>query len=142
MTAWNRTLLLVALVASLPLAAGAQDVALADDVVLEGLVFEISSAELTAESLPYLDGIVAMLEASPDADVEVGGHTDSSGPADLNRDLSRRRAETVRLYLIQNGVAAERITAVGYGEDYPVAGNATAEGRAANRRVELKRTDS
>jgi outer membrane protein OmpA-like peptidoglycan-associated protein len=71
----------------------------------------------------------------------VGGYTDSSGSAELNRDISRQRAESVRQYLLMRGIDESRVTAVGYGEDYPIADNATAEGRAANRRVEIKRTD-
>ncbi len=116
--------------------------AIGTGLVLDGLAFEVGSAEFTAGSVTYLDGIVAMLVAAPASTVEVGGHTDSSGPADLNRDLSRRRAESVRRYLLDHGIAADRVAAVGYGEDYPIADNATAEGRAANRRVELKPTDS
>ena len=116
--------------------------AIGTGLVLDGLAFEVGSAEFTAGSTTYLDGIVAMLVAAPASTVEVGGHTDSSGPADLNRDLSRRRAESVRRYLLDHGIAADRVAAVGYGEDYPIADNATAEGRAANRRVELKPTDS
>ena len=85
--------------------------------------------------------MAASLKAWPEVRVEVGGHTDSSGPAELNRNLSQQRAESVRQYLIDAGVAPGRITAVGYGEDRPIADNSTAEGRAANRRVELKRID-
>ena len=67
------------------------------------------------------------------------GHTDAQGAAETNRDLSQRRAIAVREVLIQMGVTSTRITAVGYGEDQPIADNATAEGRAKNRRVELHR---
>ena len=81
------------------------------------------------------------LHAWPEATIEIQGHTDSSGSADLNRALSMLRAEAVREYLIGKGIDPARMTAVGYGEDLPIGDNATAEGRAMNRRVELIRTD-
>jgi OOP family OmpA-OmpF porin len=73
--------------------------------------------------------------------VEVQGHTDNVGAAEANRNLSAQRAEAVRQYLIGAGVEAGRMTAVGYGEDLPVADNTTDAGRQANRRVDLVRTD-
>jgi len=110
-------------------------------VVLEGVTFKTGSAELTPESAARLDKTVESAKAYPEITIEVGGHTDSQGAAEANQKLSQERAESVRNYLIVKGIAAERITAVGYGEDYPIADNATAAGRAANRRVEIKRTD-
>ena len=71
--------------------------------------------------------------------VQVGGHTDNTGSAAVNRRLSAARANAVRDYLISKGVAADRLTAVGFGPRKPVASNRTAEGRAQNRRVELTR---
>jgi outer membrane protein OmpA-like peptidoglycan-associated protein len=109
------------------------------DLVLEGVNFKSGSAELTPESTAVLDEVADSLKAWPEVRVEVGGYTDSSGPAELNRDLSQQRAGSVRQYLIDQGVEASRVTAVGYGEDRPIADNSTREGRAANRRVELKR---
>jgi len=73
----------------------------------------------------------------PDARVEVGGHTDNAGDAEANKQLSQQRADAVRKTLIDKfGIDGNRISAVGYGQDKPVAGNDTEEGRAANRRVE------
>jgi len=72
----------------------------------------------------------------------VAGHTDSSGNDMLNMELSQSRAESVVEYLVSAGIARERMKAKGYGESRPVADNATAEGRAKNRRVELKRLDN
>ena len=69
--------------------------------------------------------------------IEVQGYTDSQGAADYNLGLSQRRAESVRAYLVSKGVPSDKITAKGYGKDRPVADNATAEGRADNRRVEI-----
>jgi len=75
----------------------------------------------------------------PEVKLEISGHTDNMGKADYNRDLSRQRAETVRMYMINKGVAEDRLTAVGYGPDKPIADNKTANGRAQNRRVEVSR---
>jgi outer membrane protein OmpA-like peptidoglycan-associated protein len=69
--------------------------------------------------------------------IVVEGHTDSKGGEAANRALSQSRADSVRVFLIQQGVPADRITAVGKGEDEPIASNKTAEGRANNRRVEI-----
>jgi outer membrane protein OmpA-like peptidoglycan-associated protein len=71
--------------------------------------------------------------------VEVGGHTDSTGSRATNTRLSQARAESVMAYLVSKGVAAGQLAAKGFGPDEPVADNATREGRAQNRRVELKR---
>jgi outer membrane protein OmpA-like peptidoglycan-associated protein len=70
--------------------------------------------------------------------VEVAGHTDNRGAAAYNRDLSQRRAEAVRSYLVSKGVNGGNLSARGYGPDSPVADNKTANGRAENRRVELR----
>jgi OOP family OmpA-OmpF porin len=78
------------------------------------------------------------MKANPDVKVEIQGHTDSRGSLALNERLSQQRAEAVRDYLIGQGIAAERLTARGYGPHNPIASNETADGRAQNRRVELK----
>ena len=70
--------------------------------------------------------------------VELGGHTDSSGDDKVNQALSQRRADSVKKYLAGKGIAADRLTAVGYGEAQPIADNKTKAGRQENRRVELK----
>ena len=67
----------------------------------------------------------------------VEGHTDSQGSASSNQDLSQRRAEAVRDYLVSRGIAGDRLTAQGFGPSRPIADNGTAEGRANNRRVEI-----
>ena len=111
--------------------------ALPDQVMLREVEFKFNSAELTGASSEVLDKISAALLAYPDEKAEIGGHSDSSGPAEYNKKLSQQRAESVRQYLVLKGVDAGRLTAVGYGEDKPVADNGTAEGRAQNRRVEI-----
>jgi outer membrane protein OmpA-like peptidoglycan-associated protein len=104
------------------------------------LRFASGSADLPA-SVPELDEAAAVMLANRSLRVEIGGHTDSVGREDANRALSERRAEAVRAYLVARGVAAERLTAVGYGESDPVADNATPEGRAANRRIAFRVLD-
>jgi outer membrane protein OmpA-like peptidoglycan-associated protein len=108
-------------------------------VVLRGVNFEFDKAVLTAESSQILDRVAASLIAHPEVKVEVAGHTDSDGSAAYNLKLSDRRAKAVRDYLIKKGVPASQLTAHGYGESQPIADNKTVEGRAENRRVELKR---
>jgi outer membrane protein OmpA-like peptidoglycan-associated protein len=73
--------------------------------------------------------------------VEVAGHTDSSGSRAVNERLSLARAESVKAYLVENGVAADRMTVQGYASAQPIATNRTSSGRAQNRRVELRRID-
>jgi len=107
-------------------------------VVLEDVRFENNSAELTSGSSEQLDKAVAAMKEYPHIRVEVQAHSDSSGAASYNQALSEKRAGSVRDYMVSKGIAADRLTAKGYGEDQPIASNDTREGRAKNRRVELK----
>jgi OOP family OmpA-OmpF porin len=102
---------------------------------LQGGYFELNSATLTDDSHGVLDSAAADLAAHAELKVELQGHTDSSGSDAHNLDLSQRRAESVRDYLISRGVAAAQVTAKGYGEAQPIADNSTPAGRALNRRV-------
>lgn len=106
-------------------------------LVLEGVNFDFDKATLRQEDIGSLDNDVATLKSWGDVDIEVAGHTDSMGSDAYNMKLSQQRAEAVRNFLISRGVAADRLTAKGYGESQPVADNATEEGRFKNRRVEL-----
>ena len=106
-------------------------------LILEGVNFDNDKATLRPESISTLDKAAATLKEWGDVKVEVAGHTDSVASDDYNMELSMRRANTVRDYLIGRGIAADRLTAKGYGESQPVADNATDEGRFKNRRVEL-----
>jgi len=105
---------------------------------LEGVNFRTNSADLVDGAAGILDEQAATLAANTGIAIEVAGHTDADGAADYNQQLSQKRAEAVRDYLIGKGVAAERISAAGYGESEPVASNDTREGKAQNRRVELR----
>ena len=110
-------------------------------MTLKGVRFKTGSATLDPTSVAVLEEVAASLKAWPHVKVEIQGHTDDVGAAEANRNLSARRAEAVRNYLAGAGVEPARMTAVGYGEDLPVADNTTEAGRLANRRVELVRTD-
>lgn len=101
------------------------------------VAFRAGRAELTPASLAVLAGLAGILRGC-DAAFEIAGHTDAEGDAAINRKLSQRRAEAVARYLVQHGVAPERLTAVGYGERQPVSAADSAAGRAANHRVELR----
>jgi OOP family OmpA-OmpF porin len=104
--------------------------------------FEFNSANLTAESRPLLDQVATDLKAHPRLKVELEGHSDSVGKDAYNLSLSQRRADSVREYLISQGVSSANLTAKGYGETKPVADNKTEAGRAENRRVVMSVTDN
>ncbi len=108
-------------------------------LTLEGVNFLNDSAELTPGSRRVLNRVANSLKEWSEVDVEIEGHTDSVADDAYNMDLSQRRAESVRAYLITRGIAPSRLTARGYGETRPVASNDTPEGRAHNRRVELRK---
>lgn len=106
--------------------------------VLEDVNFETGKAELDPESYPVLDELVAYLNRKDDERIEVGGHTDNVGTAASNLKLSDERANTVRAYLLTKGIDPDRVTSKGYGLRQPVTENKSAEGRAQNRRTEVK----
>jgi len=108
-------------------------------VVLEGVTFATGKATLTEPAKAILLSVAQSLAANPDVRVEVAGHTDNTGSRALNMRLSQARAESVRDFLVQNGVQPSQLEARGYGPDKPVASNRTRDGRQQNRRVELNR---
>lgn len=110
-------------------------------LVLEGVYFETGKAVLKPESQAVLDRVAESLKGNPEVKVEISGHTDNTGSKATNTRLSAARANAVRDFLISKGVDAGRMTAKGYGPDKPVADNKTVAGRAANRRVELTKTN-
>jgi outer membrane protein OmpA-like peptidoglycan-associated protein len=106
-------------------------------MTLAGDAFASGAAGLRPEARANLQKVVDFVQRSAGQPVLIEGHTDSQGGGNANQVLSQRRAEAVRAALIEDGVDAQRMSAVGVGEDRPVADNATAEGRSRNRRVEI-----
>ena len=104
---------------------------------IEGINFESGSDRLTADSQQILSGVAATLQNYPEIRVSVEAHTDNQGSAESNLQLSKRRAIAVARYLVEQGVAGRRLQPQAYGESKPRETNATAEGRARNRRVEF-----
>lgn len=109
-------------------------------VNLPDVTFAVDSTEISPSFRSALDQVAQSMIQYPNSLVDVMGHTDSTGSETYNLDLSRRRAEAVANYLVSRGVSRARIATVGYGEQYPIADNTTAEGRAQNRRVEIRIT--
>jgi outer membrane protein OmpA-like peptidoglycan-associated protein len=103
----------------------------------ETILFGFASARLTRASREVLDGVAARLLAAPGLRVRIEGHADSTGPHAVNVRLSRVRAREARTYLVERGIAADRIETAGFGPDRPVSSNRTADGRRRNRRVEV-----
>jgi putative exosortase-associated protein (TIGR04073 family) len=112
---------------------GALVVRFPDDVL-----FPVGSAELSRSAMVRLQEVARVLRNTPKAQILVAGYTDSTGTASYNRELSRRRAEAVRTYLVRQGVGSQRIELAGYGDASPVASNDTSVGRMSNRRVEIE----
>jgi outer membrane protein OmpA-like peptidoglycan-associated protein len=110
-------------------------------VNLKGVNFLSGKSELTLDAKRVLDDVVEQLLASPEVKIEIHGHTDNQGSEKSNQDLSERRAKAVVGYLASKGVRANRMRALGFGQDSPIADNATASGREQNRRIEMIRVD-
>ena len=109
-----------------------------DKWVLVGVNFDNNSSKLTAESYPIVYDAAKTLLKNPDVKVAIEGYTDNVGSESYNKKLSEKRAEVIKNYLVGKGIAASRLTTSGNGESNPVADNATADGRAMNRRIEFK----
>ena len=106
---------------------------------LEGINFQSGKDIILRSSYSILNQVVSVMQDNPVYKLEISGHTDNTGDADRNLDLSKRRAEAARNYLVENGVDASRIVNVeGYGITQPIADNNTRDGRAKNRRVEFE----
>jgi outer membrane protein OmpA-like peptidoglycan-associated protein len=123
--------------------AGADDIGKELDqdchVALYGIHFDFNKATLRPESEPVLEKVLALIKERPGLKLEVQGHTDNVGGEDYNQKLSESRANAVIDWLRAKNVAADRLTAHGYGMKMPVADNGSDEGRAKNRRVEIKK---
>ena len=106
-------------------------------VTLEDVLFEVNGADLQPGAQPQLLRLVEFLKLNPDRKVLIEGYTDSIGSSEYNLQLSLLRAESAQSFLVGNGLPADRITAIGYGETRPEAPNDSATGRQQNRRVEV-----
>lgn len=112
-----------------------------DDLLLRmpsGITFAFNDASVQPQFRPTLDEVSSILSQYPKTYIDVYGHTDSDGSDAYNQTLSERRAQSVAGYLTSHGVQSARIATRGFGETQPIASNATEEGKAANRRVEIK----
>ncbi len=107
-------------------------------LILKGVNFELNRAALTQDSEPALTAVLNALLARPDIEVLIVGHTDLAGSRDFNQSLSFHRAQAVYTWLVKRGVAAKRLMVAGKGADEPIADNVTVQGKAANRRIELR----
>ena len=106
-------------------------------LTLSDVLFMPNQSEPTTAAMSKLSPLVTILKDQPQRSIRIEGYTDSRGPESYNLDLSQRRADAVRDFLIDNGISPQRITARGYGEAVPVASNMTIAGRRENRRVEV-----
>jgi len=102
------------------------------------ILFAVNKADLTPHATELLGKVAAFLQKNQQYLVEIQGNTDSTGPMAWNMKLSQMRADSVKDYLVEQGIAADRLTTKGFGPNEPIAPNNTAEGRAQNRRVDFK----
>ncbi|MEI9942807.1 MAG: OmpA family protein [Chitinophagaceae bacterium] len=107
-------------------------------IVLNNIFFDVNKFELKTESQVELDKVVQLLKDNPTVKIQIGGHTDNTGKPTDNVTLSNNRSKTVVSYLINNGIPAARLSYKGFGATQPIADNATEQGKAKNRRTELK----
>lgn len=114
-----------------------EKVKVGETIQLRNVFFAFNKADILPESNDELNKVVKFMKDQPTVEIEVSGHTDNKGSNDYNMKLSQDRANSVKDYLVSNGIDAARITAKGYGETKPIATNATEYGREQNRRVEF-----
>jgi OmpA-OmpF porin, OOP family len=106
--------------------------------ILQNIFFDVDKYDLKEKSITELQKILKFLQDNPSLRVEVSGHTDNSGSAPYNKQLSQRRAQSVYDYLIKNGISANRLSTKGYGSERPIADNTSEDGRQKNRRIEFQ----
>ena len=102
------------------------------------ILFKSGTAQFEARTLPVLDNIVGILKEYPTSKFSIEGHTDNTGNPAKNLKLSKDRAAAVEKYLVEHGIAADRLSSEGFGSTKPIDSNKTAKGKANNRRVEVK----
>jgi OmpA-OmpF porin, OOP family len=107
-------------------------------LILAGVNFDTAKATIRAESFAQLDTVVDFMVHKKNARVEISGHTDNVGNAKANKVLSEKRAEACRNYIVSKGIDRQRLDALGFGDERPIAPNDTDEGRQKNRRIEAK----
>jgi outer membrane protein OmpA-like peptidoglycan-associated protein len=115
-----------------------KNIAVGSKIILKNIFFDFDKATLRPESTNELERLTKLLNDVPTLKIEISGHTDSKGADDYNKTLSNNRAKAVLDYLVKAGIAASRLTSVGYGEEQPISTNDTDEGRQMNRRTEFK----
>ena len=115
-----------------------KNIAIGSKITLRNVFFDIGKSSLRAESNGELDRLVKLLKDVPNLKIEISGHTDNTGSANLNETLSQQRAESVVTYLKNKGITPNRLTAKGYGSSKPVSSNSTEDGKQQNRRTEFE----
>ncbi|MBN2715495.1 MAG: OmpA family protein [Deltaproteobacteria bacterium] len=108
------------------------------EYILEGVTFDMGTANLKKSSHKKLQPLVEYMKIRPEIYVELSGHTDNQGDPEKNLNLSEQRANEVKKYLVSQGIDADRIAVTGYGDQKPIASNKTVEGRTKNRRTEVR----
>ncbi len=117
--------------------ADTRDTAVPRQFIFDNLNFDTGTTNLTPDSRPTIDSLVAIMQAYPTVEVRLEGHTDSTGDPTANKQLSLDRANAVKALMVSGGIAAARIATDGFGQEKPLASSDTEEGRAKNRRLEL-----
>lgn len=115
-----------------------REIKVGESATLNNILFDQGKAEIKNASKPDLEKLVVFLLANPGAEIELSGHTSSEGESGYNRSLSYKRVKACKDYIVARGIAEDRIIAIGYGPDRPVAPNDTEANRAKNRRVEMR----
>ena len=114
-----------------------KEIKIGANVVLNNIYFDLNKASIHPDAYPQLEELYNWLVENPDVRIEISGHTDNRGNPEANKILSEQRAFEVSNYLIDRGIEQSRIRAAGYGQEKPIADNATEEGRSKNRRTEF-----
>jgi len=107
-------------------------------IILNNLFYDTDKFDIKPESVSELNRLYSFLKQNPKVTIEIGGHTDSIGSEVYNKELSLNRAESVKIFLTEKGISPDRLFTKGYGFDKPIASNEEGEGRALNRRTEIR----